>query len=223
MTLEMCGRCPVQVWGGVGCSTSLLLLTVGDAQRSIPLILFGMCTFLFAFSASYGIPLSIVPHVLPGRSRNCSSSEGIKEQCRRTRLQISMPKAWLQVVEWSPCAKLSSMPRPYYDFVQVCLGVWQSSQMREQIVSGWLGAAAVFWVLCAELFSMAVKAPASSAAMAVLFASGAAANFLFLSLHTWLHSAAFLVFAVIAGWLSVIRCLSSLIWCAPSVFRMLDV
>ena len=60
-------------------------------------------------------------------------------------------------------------------------------------------AAAVFWVLCAELFSMGVKAPASSAAMAVLFASGAVANLIFLTLHTWLHSAAFLVFAAVAG------------------------
>ncbi|CAL5219691.1 g1578 [Coccomyxa viridis] len=110
--VDSLGRRPLMVWGGVGCSISLLLLTVGDAQRSIPLILFAMCTFLFAFSASY---------------------------------------------------------------------------------------AAVFWVLCAELFSMAVKAPASSAAMAVLFATGAVANLLFLSLHTWLHSAAFLVFAIIAG------------------------
>ena len=44
-----------QVWGGVGCCASLLLLALGDAQRSIALILFSMCTFLFAFSASYGI------------------------------------------------------------------------------------------------------------------------------------------------------------------------
>ncbi len=59
----------VQVWGGVGCSTSLLLLTVGDAQRSVPLILFAMCTFLFAFSASYGVlstsSFPITPHVEP--------------------------------------------------------------------------------------------------------------------------------------------------------------
>lgn len=46
---------------------------------------------------------------------------------------------------------------------------------------------------------MGVKAPATSAAMAVLFASGAAANLVFLTLHSWLHSAAFLVFAAIAG------------------------
>ncbi len=66
---------------------------------------------------------------------------------------------------------------------------------------------------------MAVKAPASSAAMAVLFASGAAANLLFLSLHTWLHSAAFLVFAIIAG---VITSLSSLSQCAVSVGHARD-
>ncbi|CAL8467848.1 g7386 [Coccomyxa elongata] len=59
--------------------------------------------------------------------------------------------------------------------------------------------AAVFWVLCSEMFSMGIKASASSAAMAVLFAAGAAANFVFLSLHSWLHSGAFLVFAAIAG------------------------
>ena len=46
---------------------------------------------------------------------------------------------------------------------------------------------------------MGIKASASSAAMAVLFAAGAAANFVFLSLHSWLHSGAFLVFAAIAG------------------------
>ena len=45
-----------QVWGGVGCCISLILLALGDAQRSIPLLLFAMCTFLFAFSASYGVP-----------------------------------------------------------------------------------------------------------------------------------------------------------------------
>ncbi|KAK9909503.1 hypothetical protein WJX75_003257 [Coccomyxa subellipsoidea] len=59
--------------------------------------------------------------------------------------------------------------------------------------------AAVFWVLCSEMFSMSIKASASSAAMAVLFAAGAAANFVFLSLHSWLHSGAFFVFATIAG------------------------
>jgi hypothetical protein len=60
-------------------------------------------------------------------------------------------------------------------------------------------AAAVFWVLCSEMFSMNVKAPASAAAMAVLFASGACANLVFLSLHSWLRSGAFLIFAAIAG------------------------
>ena len=64
---------------------------------------------------------------------------------------------------------------------------------------------------------MAVKAPASSAAMAVLFASGAAANFLFLSLHTWLHSGAFLVFAVIAGLLSEVSQSIRSLQCAITV------
>jgi hypothetical protein len=57
----------------------------------------------------------------------------------------------------------------------------------------------VFWVLCAELFSMAIKAPATAAAMAVLFATGAAANLVFLSLHSALRSWSFVLFAAVAG------------------------
>ncbi len=72
-----------------------------------------------------------------------------------------------------------------------------------------LHAAAVFWVLCSEMFSMSIKASASSAAMAVLFAAGAAANFVFLSLYSWLQSGAFLVFAAIAGDPTVMHCTST--------------
>ncbi len=83
--------CPMQVWGGVGCSISLLLLTVGDAQRSIPLILFAMCTFLFAFSASYGIPALILCHVLARRSGYWPVSEGFDGPAQNRSLQVGMP------------------------------------------------------------------------------------------------------------------------------------
>ena len=46
---------------------------------------------------------------------------------------------------------------------------------------------------------MSIKATASAAAMAVLFATGAAANLVFLSLHSWLHAWAFVLFAAISG------------------------
>ena len=81
----------MQVWGGVGCSISLLLLTVGDAQRSVPLILFGMCTFLFAFSASYGIPALILHHVLARRSGYRSVIESINGAMQDTSLQVNKP------------------------------------------------------------------------------------------------------------------------------------
>ena len=136
-----------QVWGGVGCCASLLLLALGDAQRSIALILFSMCTFLFAFSASYGT------HRLTRLTHHALALRHLQHIVRN----------------------LMASPIGMHD------------------------AAAVFWVLCAELFSMGSKAPASSAAMAVLFASGAAANLIFLTLHTWLRYAAFLVFAAVAG------------------------
>ncbi|KAK9817311.1 hypothetical protein WJX72_012503 [[Myrmecia] bisecta] len=59
--------------------------------------------------------------------------------------------------------------------------------------------AGIFWVLVSEIFSMSAKSPAASAATAMLFASGAAANLVFLSLHDWLGAGAFLVFATIAA------------------------
>ncbi len=46
---------------------------------------------------------------------------------------------------------------------------------------------------------MAIKAPATAAAMAVLFATGAAANLVFLSLHSALRSWSFVLFAAVAG------------------------
>ncbi|EIE20926.1 MFS general substrate transporter [Coccomyxa subellipsoidea C-169] len=110
--VDSAGRRPLMVWGGAGCAAALLLMALANHLRSSAFILVAMCSFLFAFSASY---------------------------------------------------------------------------------------AAVFWVLCSEMFSMSIKASASSAAMAVLFAAGAAANFVFLSLYSWLQSGAFLVFAAIAG------------------------
>lgn len=58
--------------------------------------------------------------------------------------------------------------------------------------------AAVFWVVVSELFSMASRAPAASAATACLFLTGAATNLVFLSLRDALHGTAFLVFAGVA-------------------------
>lgn len=52
--VDWAGRRPLMVWGGVGCTAALLLLALGDAARSFPIILLAMCAFLFAFSASYG-------------------------------------------------------------------------------------------------------------------------------------------------------------------------
>lgn len=58
--------------------------------------------------------------------------------------------------------------------------------------------AGVFWVLLSESFSMGAKSPASSAATAVLFLTGAIADMLFLSFHTWMGPLAFLLYACIA-------------------------
>ena len=62
-----------------------------------------------------------------------------------------------------------------------------------------LSYAGVFWVLVSEIFSMSTKSPAASAATAMLFLAGAAANLVFLSLHQWLGSASFLVFGGVAA------------------------
>lgn len=58
--------------------------------------------------------------------------------------------------------------------------------------------AGVYWVLISELFSMSTKSPASSAATAVLFATGAVTNLVFLSLVKGLRHYAFLLFAGIS-------------------------
>ena len=58
-----------------------------------------------------------------------------------------------------------------------------------------LSYAGVFWVLVSEIFSMSTKSPAASAATAMMFLAGAVANLVFLSLHQWLGSFSFLVFA----------------------------
>ena len=58
--------------------------------------------------------------------------------------------------------------------------------------------AGVFWVLLSESFSMGAKSPASSAATAVLFFTGAIADMLFLSIHTWMGPWAFLLYSCIA-------------------------
>eukprot|EP00887_Chlorella_sp_A99_P007343 scaffold2.g7343.t1 len=59
--------------------------------------------------------------------------------------------------------------------------------------------AGVFWVLISELFSMSAKAPAAAAATATLFATSAAVDLLFLSIHAGLGPWAFLLFACVAA------------------------
>lgn len=58
--------------------------------------------------------------------------------------------------------------------------------------------AGVFWVLLSELFSMSAKSPAVSAATAVLFLTGAIADLVFLTIHSWMGPVAFLCYAIIA-------------------------
>ena len=58
--------------------------------------------------------------------------------------------------------------------------------------------AGVFWVLLSELFSMSAKSPATAAATAVLFLTGAVADTVFLSLHAVLGAGAFVLFALLA-------------------------
>ena len=67
------------------------------------------------------------------------------------------------------------------------------------IASFSLSYAGVFWVLMSEIFSMSSKSPAASAATAMLFLAGAAANLVFLTLHQWFGSASFLVFGGVAA------------------------
>lgn len=59
--------------------------------------------------------------------------------------------------------------------------------------------AGVFWVLLSESFSMGAKSPAASAATAVLFFTGAVADMMFLSLHSWMGPFAFGLYGIIAA------------------------
>jgi hypothetical protein len=59
--------------------------------------------------------------------------------------------------------------------------------------------AGVFWVLLSESFSMGAKSPAASAATAVLFLTGAIADMMFLSLHSWMGPFVFALYACIAA------------------------
>lgn len=52
--VDSAGRRPLMVWGGCGCAASLLLMALANHLRSSIFILIAMCSFLFAFSASYG-------------------------------------------------------------------------------------------------------------------------------------------------------------------------
>ena len=81
------------------------------------------------------------------------------------------------------------LAKPVFVLIAMCLFIASFS----------LSYAGVFWVLVSEIFSMSSKSPAASAATAMLFLSGAAANLVFLSLHEWLGSASFLVFGGVAG------------------------
>jgi hypothetical protein len=57
--------------------------------------------------------------------------------------------------------------------------------------------AGLYWVVVSELFSMGAKSPASSAATSLLFLTGAAINFVFLTLVHWLGAAAFVLFGAV--------------------------
>jgi hypothetical protein len=59
--------------------------------------------------------------------------------------------------------------------------------------------AGLFWCVTAEIFSMGAKAPATAAATAALFASGALTNLAFLPLHSALGPASFLLYAGVAA------------------------
>lgn len=109
--IDTIGRRPLLFWGSLGSSISLFLLIPGDYLDSHPILVLGMCLFIFSFSIS------------------------------------------------------------------------------------WAG---VFWVLISESFSMGAKSPAASAATAVLFLTGAVADMMFLSLHSWMGPFAFGLYGIIA-------------------------
>ncbi|KAL4517815.1 hypothetical protein Ndes2526B_g02211 [Nannochloris sp. 'desiccata'] len=110
--IDTVGRRPLLFWGSLGSSISLFLLIPGDYLDSHPLLVTGMCLFIFSFSIS------------------------------------------------------------------------------------WAG---VFWVLLSESFSMGAKSPAASAATAVLFLTGAVADMVFLSFHSWMGPFAFGLYGIIAA------------------------
>lgn len=58
--------------------------------------------------------------------------------------------------------------------------------------------AGLYWVVVSELFSMGAKSPATSAATALLFLTGAFTNLVFLSLVEFMGAYAFLVFAALS-------------------------
>lgn len=58
--------------------------------------------------------------------------------------------------------------------------------------------AGLYWVVVSEIFSMTVKSPASSAATALLFLTGALTDFLFLSIVGAMGQWAFILFAAVA-------------------------
>lgn len=67
------------------------------------------------------------------------------------------------------------------------------------ILSFSLSWAGLYWVVVSEMFSMAAKSPASSAATSLLFLTGALVDFVFLSMVEGMGQYAYLVFAAVAA------------------------
>ncbi|GAX75807.1 hypothetical protein CEUSTIGMA_g3250.t1 [Chlamydomonas eustigma] len=119
--VDRVGRRPLLIWGAVGCTVSMVLLTLaaalGETSGASPVpLLAAMCAYILSFSVT------------------------------------------------------------------------------------WAG---LYWVVVSEIFSMAAKSPASSAATSMLFLSGALTNMVFMSLVDLAGAYAFLVFATVAavsGW-----------------------
>jgi hypothetical protein len=59
--------------------------------------------------------------------------------------------------------------------------------------------AGLYWVIVSEIFSMGAKSPATSAATSLLFLTGAAVNFVYLSLIHWSGGVAFGLFGLVAA------------------------
>ncbi len=73
--VDSAGRRPLMVWGGAGCAAALLLMALANHLRSSAFILVAMCSFLFAFSASYGAPTPSASPVF------CSPPFGLPLMC----------------------------------------------------------------------------------------------------------------------------------------------